>query len=197
MSLDFKKLDKSVLEPARRSVVGPEGGSHFVYLYEDDESLVDAVTTFLAQGIKSGDIALVIARPDHVEAFEAALRASGLDLAEGWRTFDSSDLLATFMVDGMPVPSLFMESIGGLVQSAGPHGNVRVFGEMVADLWTVGHIPAAMRVEELWNDLASIMSFELFCAYPASVFRAADLLPLSEVCRQHTQVIPPTVKELP
>jgi hypothetical protein len=202
MPLDFTKLDQTDLAPSRRPTTGREGSRHFVHIYEDDSSLVDSVTTFLSRAIEVGDPVIVIPRRVHAEAFAEALTSTGIDIRrareEGrYHTLGSDEALARFMVDGMPVPALFMESIGGLIESVSSGMKVRVFGEMVADLWADGRIPAAMRVEELWNDLASISNFELFCAYPADVFRDAELTSLSQVCRQHTQVIPPVIKERP
>jgi uncharacterized protein YoaH (UPF0181 family) len=202
MPLDFRKLDQTILAPSRRPTIGREGRRHFVHIYEDDSSLVDSVTTFLARGIESGDAVIVIAGRVHSEAFDDALTSSGIDIRrareEGrYQSLGSDEALARFMVDGMPVPALFMESIGGLIESVSSDRKVRVFGEMVADLWADGRIPAAMRVEELWNDLASISSFELFCAYPADAFRDTELTSLTHMCRQHTQVIPPVIKERP
>jgi PAS domain S-box-containing protein len=69
---------------------------------------------------------------------------------------------------------------------------VRAFGEMVALLWAQGNKAAAIRLEELWNDLARTQSFALFCAYPMSAFAepANDGISLGDVCTCHTRVIP-------
>jgi hypothetical protein len=48
---------------------------------------------------------------------------------------------------------------------------VVVFGETVAVLWAQKRHHAAMRLEELWNELAQTCSFYLCCAYPLSAFR--------------------------
>lgn len=193
--MNFEKLDEAVLGPSA-SAFSPAGGRHFVQIYDDESALGDAVATFLALGIKAGDAAIAIARPDHIEVFEKELRVAGIDVEEAlrsglYRSFPSEDLLASFMVDGMPERRLFMDSVGGLIRFVGKGRNVRAFGEMVADLWADGRVPAAMRLEELWNDLASSLKFDLFCAYPADGFREDELASLAHVCRQHSQVIPP------
>ena len=199
MSLDFGKLNSALLEPSRVSTGARGAGRHFVHLYEDDSSLVVTAETFLSLGLKFGDAVIVLARPNHAAALGKALVSSGIDLESArddgrYLTLDSEEALAQFMEDGMPVTSRFKEWVGGLIEKAAANGkNVRVFGEMVADLWAQGRIPAAIRVEELWNDLAAGSTFELFCAYPADAFRATELSALSMVCRQHTQVIPPMV----
>ena len=67
---------------------------------------------------------------------------------------------------------------------------VVVFGEMVAELWAQKKHDAAIRLEELWNELALTCSFYLCCAYPAKVFRnGSTLVPYTEICAQHSQVV--------
>ena len=70
-------------------------------------------------------------------------------------------------------------------------GAGRRFGEMVALLWADGNYDAAIRLEELWNDLQETYSFSLFCSYPMNGFGGEALAkPLSDVCAGHSQVIP-------
>jgi hypothetical protein len=60
------------------------------------------------------------------------------------------------MVDGWPDEQRFAEVVGTVVQRMAQNGSRRVcaFGEMVALLWAEGRHDAAIRLEELWNDLA-------------------------------------------
>ena len=50
---------------------------------------------------------------------------------------------------------------------------ISAFGEMVAILWSKGNAEAAIRLEQLWNDLAQIHFFSLRCAYPLAAVRPA------------------------
>jgi hypothetical protein len=62
---------------------------------------------------------------------------------------------------------------------------------MVALLWAEGNYAAAVRVEELWNDLQKTYSFSLFCAYPINAFTGERFAePLTGVCTAHSSVIP-------
>ena len=61
---------------------------------------------------------------------------------------------------------------------------------LLAVLWAQSNYDAAIRLEELWNELAQEYSFHLCCAYPASAFReplTRDLY--QEICAQHSQVV--------
>ena len=62
---------------------------------------------------------------------------------------------------------------------------------MVALLWAEGNSEAAIRLEELWNDLAHTHSFSLHCAYPITSFnRDEDGEPFLKICAAHSAVIP-------
>ena len=67
---------------------------------------------------------------------------------------------------------------------------VIVFGEMVAVLWAQKKYEAAIRLEELWNELALTCSFYLCCAYPASAFQERLIGgPYARICAQHSDVV--------
>ena len=59
---------------------------------------------------------------------------------------------------------------------------------MVALLVDAGNRQAAMKLEDLWNDIASTHRFALYCAYPIGA--DLDVTSLGAVCRGHTGVIP-------
>jgi signal transduction histidine kinase len=62
---------------------------------------------------------------------------------------------------------------------------------MVAILWKDGNRDAAIRLEELWNELAKIHPFALFCAYPIRDCASADHeIDFGHVCAHHSRVIP-------
>ena len=73
----------------------------------------------------------------------------------------------------------------------GAQPRVAAFGEMVALLWADGKGEAAIRLEQLWNDLAQKHSFYLHCAYPMSGFaRSQDGDPIQQICAEHSSARP-------
>jgi len=170
---------------------------HFVQFYEDDQFLVESVGGFVGAGLGAGDAAIVIATAAHRAALEERLELQGLDLAavraQGrFVALDAAETLSRFMVDGSPDKTLFTKTVGSVVAHAatGQRG-VRAFGEMVALLWAEGNAPAAIRLEELWNELARSHSFSLFCAYPMNGFRGASHGDsFLHICKEHSRVIP-------
>ncbi|HEX6391539.1 MAG TPA: EAL domain-containing protein, partial [Solirubrobacteraceae bacterium] len=144
-----------------------------------------------------GGAAIVVATPAHRHAFEQALRHSGIDVqaaidAERYLTFDAAELLARFVVDGVPDALLFEDIVGSVLKRAGAGSRrVRVYGEMVALLWAAGETAAAIALEGFWNHLAETHEFALLCAYPMSAFKdAASAAAFQRVCATHTTVIP-------
>jgi anti-sigma regulatory factor (Ser/Thr protein kinase) len=172
-----------------------DDGQHVVQFYAADGELVDAVGAYLRGALVAGDSAIVIASPEHRDAFEAHLIAAGVDVElararEQLLLVDAADTLARFMVDDRPDPVAFDAVVGELVRASGARGPVRAYGEMVALLWDAGLVNAAIEVEELWNGLGEQTSFALFCAYPDRLLSEAgtddDFL---AVCHLHSEVI--------
>lgn len=170
---------------------------HLVQFYEADAYLLDAVSGFIGTALGAGDVGVVVATQAHREGVEDRLSTTGLDLetirAEGrYLALDAAELLARFMRGGAPDAERFLEVVGGLVAQAASSGRqVRVFGEMVALLADEGDHAAALRLEELWNDLQRMHGFSLFCAYPMRDFSGEALGgPASAVCEAHSRVVP-------
>ncbi len=170
---------------------------HVVQFSENDASLIRTVGTFIGDGLRAGESCIVVATQPHRDSLEQHLKADGLDpaIAQAVGSYISLDAAATlsrFVVDGEPEQERFAEVIGQLIKTAarGPR-RVRVFGEMVALLWAGGKHSAALRLEDLWNELSETHSFHLFCAYPLQdVGGKAYEAAFARICRQHSQIIP-------
>jgi PAS domain S-box-containing protein len=179
---------------ARKIAVDPD---HVVQFYDDDAFLIESVTRFVGAALGAGDVAIVIATPAHRAALDKRLRARGVDLRVARRqsryiALDAADTLAALMADGCPDAHRFRAVVGRTIEDATSGGRrVRAFGEMVALLWDAGRREAALRLEELWNELAERLRFALLCAYPMRGFgREADGEPFLQVCGTHGDVVP-------
>ena len=171
---------------------------HFVQFYETDEFLLDSVSGFIGAGLGAGAACIVIATKAHREGLEERLQANGLDLVAAstrgtYLSLDAGETLSLFMVDGLPEPERFAEVVGSLIERAVKgRRRVRIFGEMVAQLWMEENQVAAIRLEALWNELHhTTHSFSLFCAYPMHGFAGEGYgEQFTEICQQHSHVIP-------
>jgi excisionase family DNA binding protein len=170
---------------------------HFVEFYEDDGFLLDAVADFLGVSLRAGGSGILVATEAHRAGIEARLQKNGFDMAaaraaDRFLSLNATETLLRILVDGSPEPGRFTDVVGDLVLRAEQGGRpVRIFGEMVALLMEEGRHAAAVRLEELWNELQSSHTFLLLCAYPMAGFRAEALASvLGDICAQHGRVLP-------
>jgi PAS domain S-box-containing protein len=170
---------------------------HFVQFYEKDEFLVDSVSGFVAAALSDGQASVIIATTEHRNAIQRKLAACGVDVADSiesgrYVVLDAEEALSRFMIDGVPDPRRFSETVGVVIAQLASSGcRIHAFGEMVAILWAEGNREGAIRLEELWNELGKRHRFCLFCAYPIAGFRdGSDQLPFGSVCSCHSRVIP-------
>ncbi len=175
-----------------------DGHSHRVQFYESEEFLANVVSDFLHDGLRAGEPALVVATDEHRHAFWAGLEARGLDVARACGdgrlvALDARDVARELVVDGVADAGRFATHVGGAVAAcrAGADRPLRVFGEIVDVLWRDGRASAAIRVEELWNELERLHPFSLLCAYAmAGFYRETQAKAFERVCDVHGQVLP-------
>ncbi len=170
-----------------------------VQFYEADPFLLDALEAYVHTGLDAGDVCLVVATDAHRAGLEARLKTAGVDVGAARRKgaylcLDAGETLAGLLLDGWPDPQRFAQVVGRQVLRALRHKrHVRVFGEMVALLWVEGSRAAAIRLEELWNELqrSAPAPFTLFCGYALpSCAGEARTEAFAAVCQQHSQVLP-------
>ena len=172
------------------------GHFHAVRFYENKASLARTVSEFLAEGLVTGQPALMIATPEHRDAVLDELRARHIDVekvdaAGDLLVLDARETLRLFMVDGMPDVSLFKTHLPAAIDRlcrGRKDCTIRAYGEMVDVLWQDGLTAAAIRLEMLWNQLAMTHEFSLLCGYAmGSFYKDAGM---RDVCAQHSHVIP-------
>lgn len=185
----------------RRLIEDPAQDRHIVQFYEDPSFLQDLVGAWTAQGLRRHGGALLIATPQHAALVRAWLDAQRFDtraLEHQGRllVLDAEATLVSFMIAGVPDRARFRaavdEALARVRHAAGdPAADVRAWGEMVSVLWTRGSLPAAQRLEGLWNEALDAQGFHLLCSY-----RVSNLDPathrglLLQLAGGHTQLIP-------
>lgn len=166
---------------------------HLVHFYEGQSGLASTAADYLGAGLEGGRAALVIARPEHGEAIEQALKERGADpgtLRTAGRlvVLDAAVTLARFHARGRVSWSDFQASIGRQIDELEQrHNGVRAYSEMVDVLWTQGHRDAALSLEAFWNELARRHSFAVVCGYSMDPF---DIQGCATVCATHSRVLP-------
>ena len=151
---------------------------HAVQFYESESFLYEKVSRFVNAALSAGESAIVIASEAHRAAIASRVNTASVGCATEVRfiSLDAEKTLASFMVDGWPDAERFADVIGSVLRRASRNGalRVRAFGEMVALLCAAGKAQAAVRLEELWNDLARDHDFSLLCAYPMDLFQGEE-----------------------
>ena len=170
----------------------PGRHDHMVQLYKERDFLVEAVAKYLGSGLRLGEAAIVIARPENRERFAHALGREGLYPSGALQMLDAEETLATFMVNGMPEWTAFHQGIGGAIAELRlQYPTVRAYGEMVDILWQRGERDAAIRLEEFWNEIGRLQTFSLLCAYAMDPLESESYGgALESVCRCHSHLIP-------
>jgi len=168
---------------------------HFVQFYHSNEFIVNSVAEYVIHGLKTGETCIVAATGEHLDAIASRISAFGNELERAsidgrYIALDAVATLSKFIVDGEPVVGLFRDVVGSIVKTASARGSsIGVYGEMVGVLCQEGNYEAAMKLEDLWNDLRSEYPLSLFCGYPmSSLHHAGDRM--SHICSSHTRVIP-------
>lgn len=171
-------------------------GRHFGQFHRDEEALGEAVHLFLEGGLRRGNSIVLIAAPARSERYLArlqaarfhpkALRGSGqLDL------IDVAPLLDQFMLDGTPNSARFNRAFGAIFERVQRFGRgIRIYTEIADTLWQRQNADAAIRVEELWNALARVHSFALYCGYAMDTQCERSFTgPLEDVGRAHSDIL--------
>lgn len=167
---------------------------HVAQIYEDDDALLKNLAPFIAEGLASGEGAIVIATPAHVADLRQRLTEMGVDVSAAVHNdvlilVDADAILARFIIKQWPVEELFYDLVGELLDRAGAEQRkVRAFGEMVALLWARGDTAATVHLEFLWNELSRQHPVTLFCAYPKAGFTKQPSQSMKDICAAHARV---------
>jgi hypothetical protein len=179
---------------AQRSV--RKSALHEVAFYSDNGALLNDYGRFAASALNTGKVLIVasglILRP----ALDQELTSRGIDVAritrEGrFRWFDVSDVLSSFVVENRLDERRFWEVVPPLIMEAARASTadpprVAAWGEAAPTLWQTGHVEAAIRLEQLWDELVRICDVDVFCPYPAK--GAEDSSAYERLCAAHSVV---------
>jgi DNA-binding NarL/FixJ family response regulator len=172
---------------------------HEVLFYSNDAVFLRRFTRFIAAALKASNAAIVIATKSHRDNLLQRLKAEGVDVDGAIRqgtyiSLDADDTLSTIMVNGLPDPVRFFEGLSGLIESASKaakadHPRVAFCGECQGLLWAEGKTDAAIRIEQLANDLAKTHEVDLLCAYPLSSIQGGEgEHEFQSICAEHSAV---------
>jgi CheY-like chemotaxis protein len=173
-------------------------GFHNVQFCSDDGVLLEGFARFVAAALKAGGAAIAIVTKSHWDDLLESLRAEDLDIDGAVRrgTYiwqDAREALATIMVNGMPDSVLFFDGLRGPVESAsratkGKSTRVAICGERTGLLWAEGKTDAAIRLEQLCNELRKTHQVDILCAYAFGLPALTDEHAFGTICAEHSAV---------
>jgi DNA-binding NarL/FixJ family response regulator len=199
-SADPPGRDETVASTAGPLLVRREvARCHEVQFCSDDSLLLDGLTRFISAALKAGKAAIVIGTKSHRESLLEKLGADGLDIrgatVEGrYVALDVADTISSFMVNDMPDRVRFLKVIGDLISAASKHAKatdlpVAAWGECAPTLWAEGNSDAAIRVEELTNEIARVYDLEILCGFLLERRRSEeDSYTFRRICEEHSAV---------
>jgi DNA-binding NarL/FixJ family response regulator len=198
---DPKEADRS--NPPRRNppLLGDDATPerHEVGFYSDDQTLLNALTQFVASTLRVGDAAVVVATEPHRDSLLISLQQNGFDMASAveqgrYVAFDAAGALSAVMLNTRVDPVRFLALLGNLIVTAGEAAKagpsrVRIFGECVELLCAQGKVEAAIQFEKLGNQLAQIYDIDILCGYSLGRFQSVvDSQIFHRICAVHSAV---------
>lgn len=167
---------------------------HDAFFSSDETSMVADFARFVSDALLTGGSAILVATLPHRRAVYEQLQADFPDIdaavAEGrYVPLDVDETLSAFMVDGWPDDVRFLSTATALIAAAasaskGPYPHVAACGECAPQLCEQGNAAAAIRLEELWDDLAARMGVDVLCGYSERRIRY-DERTVAAVCAVH------------
>jgi hypothetical protein len=172
---------------------------HEVQFYSNDSFFLDGFTRFIGTALKNGSTAVFIGNASHrislLERLHAESRETRAGIRQGrYFALDAVEFLSYVMVNDMPDAGSFLKAVGDLVASAasganGEHSRVAACGECAPLLWAEGKADAAIRLEELWNEIAKKYDVDILCGYSLENLRCEeDSYTFHRICEEHSAV---------
>jgi DNA-binding NarL/FixJ family response regulator len=155
---------------------------HDIFFCSDEAAIVDHVAGFISVALRKGNPAVVWATQVRRESLTRELQTLRIDVKRAVR--DGMLML----LDVSDPPDRSCQVLMQLKRAASQMGyrgrRVAVCGERAGNLWAQGQTDEAVRVEQLWNDLAKSHSLDILCLYPMPENDAA----LESIYAEHTRV---------
>jgi DNA-binding NarL/FixJ family response regulator len=194
-------ISSSALETALRRTQGPfsqTARSHELAFHVDETSVVDHYARFAGSALEAGHAVILVASQSRQHEIRRRLQARGLDteraIGEGrYLELDAAALLSSFMIDGVIDEAQFLSAATALIMKAGSAATgtpprVAACGDGASTLWSAGKVDEALRLEQLWDQLACTYNIDVFCGYMAPGSRHDEDDVFQRICAAHSAI---------
>jgi len=173
------------------------GRRHEAQFYSDDSLFLDGFTRFISIALNAGNPAVFIGTASHTKTLLERLQAESPDIRTTIRqgryvALTAAEFLSSFMVSDMPDAGWFLKVVDDLIVAArkganGEHLRVAFCGECAHMSWAQGNADAAIRLEELWNEIAKTHNVDILCGYSLESLRCdEDSYTFRRICEEHS-----------
>ena len=153
---------------------------HEVEFYSDDPAFVAGFAHSIEAALKAGNSVIVVVTGSHREGILQKLQEHKVDISAciergSYVAVDVDEMLLTFMRNDMPEPARFFKVAGDRItaaaRAAAKHpSRVLVCGECASVLWAQGKTDAAVKVEQLCNQLTKLYDIDILCGFTLNSF---------------------------
>jgi DNA-binding NarL/FixJ family response regulator len=187
-----------VVDPTTDGWATQEARRHEVGFYGDESALLDKYERCAEAALAAGNSLIVLVPGARREKLHQRLRAAGVDIdaaiTDGRYVPVDVTSVSQYMVDGMPDEGRFWDAATSLILRAasvskGSHPRVVACGECAPGLLAAGRTEAAIRLEQLWDEVTRTFDVDVFCGYGSDVYRCdseSDIF--HRICAAHSTV---------
>jgi DNA-binding NarL/FixJ family response regulator len=153
---------------------------HQVEFYSDDPAFVVGFAHSVEAALKAGNSVILLVTGSHREGILQKLHEHNVDISAciergSYLAVDVGEVLLTFMRDDVPEPTRFFKVAGDLIAAgaraaAKQRSRVLVCGECASVLWAQGKTDAAVKVEQLCNQLTKLYEIDILCGFTLNSF---------------------------
>lgn len=178
-----ERLGGRVVEDGNRRN-SPNNRRHEAVFYSNNTLFLEDWASIAEGALNTGATFILVAFDERRSRLQAMLEARGLNVARAVRdgrfiSMSVDEAISQWMVDGLLDETRFWRAITSVMLAAArastseqPH--VVACGECAPSLCAQGDAKAAIRLEQLWDEVATIYNFDVFCAYSSDGCRCDD-----------------------
>jgi DNA-binding NarL/FixJ family response regulator len=148
---------------------------HEALFYSSSESLLDEWASLAEDALNAGATFIVVTFDDRHRRLQAMLEARGVNLVRAVRdgryvSLSVPEAISQWMVNGLLDETRFWAAVTSVMLAAAKASTaeqpqVVACGECAPSLCTQGDAEAAIRLEQLWDEVAQIYHLDVFCGY--------------------------------
>ena len=155
---------------------------HELQIYANDAALLEGFAKFIAGGLRAGTAVVLLATETHRRGLFQKLHMRGFDLdailrSGSYISINVYETLSSCTPYDQPDPARLENMVRRLIEtgSKAPTGatrSVTACGEWAPLLWTQGKLDAALRVEELWDEVSHKYRLNSLCGYLSATLQS-------------------------